>query len=574
MSQIQQWLIEQGEQPAFDWNRLAPQNGFITTTEKFSMYSGGFGSGKTAALCCKIITLMTLVPGNLGMLARQDGKALKQTTLLNLLEMIPKQWIATHDAQKGMLRLTPEMGGSILVYGDLKDTGDLKNHNLGFFAVDQAEEMEWESWEFLTGRLRRKNPLLDPETQLRQYFVRGECATGQRHFSIGLGTKCSLCGATLPEYEECLDDEEADPAWDLIIYPRFGFGVCNTEDPSHWIFQKFNGLPGPDGGLSTGIEGYEAYHSTTYDALKAGFVDKDYVKDLERTYQYKPELSRYDKDQPLMYKRYLLGSWIVAEGLIFPEYGKETHVYHDDQIRYDGQPLLPHHADVFEYIDPGITAATAIGWVVVEHCKCGCERPNYYLIDEHYVESKVVEYHCDQIHQHRDEIGRHVVSTEMDSAAFSQSNLQKVNEMNENRVYSIAQLYIDQKVYARRNQKDWDSGYQRFTSALAKDPRHRHPVTGKFGGPHFMVSSRCKWFQWEISKYKWKVRKTDKHTTEEPVDRDDHHMDGIISFMAGRPEHRVVEPTPIDTRPSFIKDIEEELEELTGVGSSTDFMEM
>ncbi len=565
MGRVNQWLIDQGEQPEVDWTRLKAQQDFITTKAPFAMFSGGFGTGKTSALTGRVIALMTLIPGNLGYLARQDGKALKQTTMLDLLDKIPKDWIQSHDAQKGMLRLHPEVGGSILIYGDLKDLGDLKNHNLGFFAMDQTEETEWQAWEFLVGRLRRKNPVIDADSGMRQYWVTGNCtATNLRHFAVGTQQKhCALCAQVLPGFSEKMDPETRLPTWDLMIYPRFGFGVCNTEDPSHWIYQKFSGLPGQESILSQGIEGYQAYHATTYEGLAAGFIDNDYVTNLETTYA----------GNKLMYDRYLLGLWVVAEGLVFPGFKKDIHIIHEDQLRYDGQPLLRTHSPVHEYIDPGITATTAVGWVVVEHCDCGCGRPVFYLIDEHYVASELPEYHCSQIKLHREEIGRHVVSTEMDAQAFSRSNIQKVTESNASRLYSVAQLYIEEGIYVRRNQKDWESGYARLSQALAIDPNHVHPITGEKGAPHFYVLSRCQWFVDELRKYKWKKRKDETRGKEEPADRDDHHMDGIVSFMAGRPEHRVVDPDPPETRSKWQLELEEELDMLTGVGAY-DFMEM
>jgi hypothetical protein len=199
---------------------------------------------------------------------------------------------------------------------------------------------------------------------------------------------------------------------------------------------------------------------------------------------------------------------------------------------------------------------------------------DFWLIDEHYVISHIPEYHCDQIKQHRQEIKRHVISTEMDEQAFSKSNIQKVSESNESRLYSLAQLYIDEGIYVRRNQKDWDGGHARLSSALAPDPKHLHPVTGEPGAPHFFVFSKCRSFLSEVLGYKWKKRKTDSSTQEEPQDRDDHHMDGIISFMAGRPEHKIVEPEKADHRSPFQKELAEEFEELTGTGETVDFMEM
>ena len=565
MGQVNQWLIEQGEIPAWDWTRLPAQEKFITSSTQFTMYSGGFGTGKTSSLNGKIVWLMTSIPGNLGYLGRQDGKALKQTTLLDLLEKIPKEWIATHDSQKGMLRLKGEVGGSILVYGDFKDIGDLKNHNLGFFAIDQTEETQWEAWQYLAGRLRRRIPLLDPKTKQRQYMVVGICQkTGGRHLALGSNAKtCSMCLEHLPPFSEKVDHETRLPEWDMVIYPRFGFGVCNTEDPNHWIYQKFSGMPGQGTDFSSGVDGYEGFSATTFEALDAGFVDKAYVEALERTYG----------SNSLMYERYLLGKWVIAEGLVFPTFNKELSVIHDDNVRYDGKELLEDWLPVQEYIDPGISATTAVGWMVVEHCKCGCDKPNYWLIDEHYVASPLPDYHCDQIKQHRQEIGRHVISTEMDEQAFSKTNIQKITESNESRIFSLAQLYIDQGIYVRRNQKDWDRGHAVLSTAMAVDPSHIHPVTGQRGAPHFFVLSKCRKFIWEITNYKWKKRKdTGTWKEDEPSDRDDHHMDGIISFMAGSPATRVVEPDKPDDRPEWKRTLEEELDELTGVGI-IDFME-
>jgi hypothetical protein len=560
MGGLHQELIKLGENPGWEWGKLAPQHHFLTSSDQFTMFSGGFGTGKTSSLCAKVVGLLTYVPGNLGYLGRKDGKALRQTTVLFLLdEMIPKDWIARHDVQKGILTLVPEIGGSTLIYGDFKDTGDLKNHNLGFFAIDQTEEIEWNIWEFLAGRLRRKVPIVDQVTGKYLFWVGGYCEKSKkRHFAVGRdSTQCVLCGKTLVQFSDKPDKETKTPPWDIVIYPRFGFGVCNTEGPDHWIFEKFSGLPGPQNNVSKGLPGYTAFHATTYDALAAGFVDKEYVAALETTYS----------ANPLMYKRYLLGEWVVAEGLVFPEFKRDLHIIHEDSVRPDGQPLLESWLPVQEYIDPGITAPTAVGWVVVEHCTCGCNKPNFYLIDEHYVANPTPEYHCHQIKQHREELKRHVISTEMDSQSFSKTNIQKLTESNESRLYSVADLYITEGVYVRRNQKDRVAGRAIFSQLLNIDPDHKHPITGEFGAPHFFVFSRNTHFIDEISIYKWKEQK------EEPIDKNDHHMNGIVSFMNGRPEYRIGSPPIVDTRTDFQKDLEDELDELTGQ-HVIDFMEM
>ena len=560
-------LNEAGEQEVWDWDRLPAQQSFLTCPSTFSMYSGGFCTGKTAALCAKVIWLMTSIPNNLGYLGRKDGKALRQTTMTMLLDqMVEKEWIKTHNSQSGMLTFTKEAGGSKLVYGDLKDVGDMKNHNLGFFAIDQAEEVEWNDWEFLAGRLRRKNPVIHEETKQRQYWVKGWCtqSINHRHYAIGQNCEtCVLCGEQLEAFSEKIPKGETIPAWEMIIYPRFGFGVCNTEDPQHWIYQKFTGLPGEKSGLSKGLEGYTAFSATTYEGLEAGHADREYVNNLEVTYA----------SNPLMYERYLLGKWVTAEGLVYPAFNKHDHVVHSSSKHYEKADLIDPTQSMFEYIDPGLTAPTAAGWVVIEECGCGCQKHNFWIIGEHYEASPVLEYHVNQIKSMREQLARPVKGTYMDAQAFSRTQVQKITDSNVSKLYSVAQLYIDQGIYCTRNQKDWDAGYMRINMLLNPDPDHRHPVTGQLNAPHLFVLSTCTNVIHEFLAYKWKKRQPGKPDVEEPIDKDDHHMDGLNGFLAGRPEHQVDVAPVIDTRPLHVKTIEQELDELTGM-ATTSFMRM
>ena len=150
--------------------------------------------------------------------------------------------------------MKPEYGGSTLIYGDFKDLNDLKNHPLGFFAIDQAEEITEPIWNFLSGRLRRKVPILTADFK-RQYRVIGKKSCyaeleDKRHYAIHGDTACRYCGIKLPKFSERLPKNAKElpedlrvPPWDLIIYPRYGLGVCNPEGTDHWIYRLFPGQP-------------------------------------------------------------------------------------------------------------------------------------------------------------------------------------------------------------------------------------------------------------------------------------------------------------------------------------------
>jgi hypothetical protein len=490
------------------------------------MFSGGFGNGKTTSLVAKVILLL-LIPNNLGYLGRLDGKALRASTMQSVYDMLPKEYLAQHNDQKGFLQLKKEYGGGKLIYGDFKDLNDLKNIPLGFFAIDQAEEVPEDVWKYLVGRLRRKNPIL--HNGHRQYWVRGQCSKSDnaKHFACHGDTQCRLCLHPLPAYDERIPKGEYDPTWDLLCYNTYGFGVCNPEGPSHWIFQYFPGLPGKHGLSGPGRTGYKAYNATAWDGMNAGFITRKYIEDMEQLY----------RDLPLMWERYLEGKWVEAEGLVYPTWKREQSAIPRFATKHDGTPLFDSNDDCYEYIDHGLAAPTAVGWVVIKECDCGCGQVNYFLVDEHYEGEKAVSYHVQQMKAHREHTTYQIRGTYLDSQAFSRTLIGQKGTPREDQLYSIADEYMDHGVYPVPNQKNWDVGFNRINELLALDPAHLHPVTGQPGAPHFFVLDKCHHFIQEIEGYKWKKarNKLAGQHSEEPMDGSDHHMDGLCGFLASRP---------------------------------------
>lgn len=152
------------------------------------MFSGAFGAGKTRALCDKAVRLSLEHPGNRGLLCRKTEVALRATTLRTLLDgdgalgpCLPPDHIARHERSQRTVRL---INGSEILYGGLfgENRGWINSLNLGWAAVDQAEELERDDWLLLQGRLRLDLPGL----KQRQLF-----------------------------------------------------GACNPRHPGHWIYQRF-----------------------------------------------------------------------------------------------------------------------------------------------------------------------------------------------------------------------------------------------------------------------------------------------------------------------------------------------
>jgi hypothetical protein len=542
-------LLDREEEAPFDWNVNEAQRDFLLTTNTYSCLSGGFGTGKTTVLCEKVALLSMGIPNNLGYLGRLDGKALKQTTMVVLCDMLPRGSFTKND-QAGLLSFKPEYGGSKIVYGDFKDLGDLKNHPLGWFGFDQMEEIPEEVWNYLCGRLRRRTPILS-ENRQKQYRIKGVCpkaGNGGRHFAYPAGKICEWCKAELPPFDDKPPSAEEAAPWDLIIYRRYGFGVANPEDPQHWIFKDFPHLPGQHG-MSIGKPDYAGFSATTYDGLRAGFTDPKYVKDLE---------TRYKANQ-MMFDRYLLGKWVAAEGLVYPGWKREDNIIDPTAQRWDGQQIIPEGASAYEYIDHGLTSPTAVGWVVPVACECGCNQTDYFIIGEHYVGGRGVHYHASCIKSIRNQLGLPILGTFLDSQAFSNVQTRSSAELAANpklsELFSYADQYLDEEIFVLPNQKDWDAGYDRITELLATDPDHYHPITGVRGSPHLFVARHCGNFIREIESYKWKKVKASDEWKEEPVDKDDHLMDGLNGFLTTRPApFEVVKPVVVDW---VLRDLEE-----------------
>lgn len=283
---------------------LPVQRDFIFDfTSRFSAYGGGLGNGKTTAGCVRAFLLSTLFPGNTGFIGRFDGKELRQTTLAEFKRLVPEDFIAKQNDQLGYLKFKPQYGGSEIIYGDLKEER-FNNLNLGWFFVDQAEEIDESRWNLLVSRLRKQTPIL------------------------GEGGEPLL-----------------SPNGDALQAQTYGWATFNPEGTNSYLWRFFH----PDS--PTLKPGYTLYQASTYDGLKAGFLSQDYVDGMLAVF---PENAR---------RRYLDGSWDIYEGRVYPQFDPALHVIdHYELSRYlQHQTVL-----VYESIDHGLTNPTAIGWWVVD----------------------------------------------------------------------------------------------------------------------------------------------------------------------------------------------------------------
>ena len=130
--------------------------------EKYTLFGGAMGGGKSKWLCAEGIQLSLDFPGNVGYICRHERATFMTTTLQSLLETLPKDMIAVH--HESAPSYIDIINGSRMYYGGLRSTtrggfgkspiDRIKSMNLGWFAIDEATETTLDFFLVLCSRLR------------------------------------------------------------------------------------------------------------------------------------------------------------------------------------------------------------------------------------------------------------------------------------------------------------------------------------------------------------------------------------------------------------------------------------
>ena len=146
---------------------LVKQEAAHQLDSKYRGFCGGWGNGKTSWGCAETFVTLQEFPGTNCIVARKTRPELKSTTWEMLIHGdpgqpngwhgIPKELIHTYNRSELYLELMTSMPGVYSkVWGmPLDDPAKLENFNLGFFWIDQAEEVEEEIVLKFHGRLRQ-----------------------------------------------------------------------------------------------------------------------------------------------------------------------------------------------------------------------------------------------------------------------------------------------------------------------------------------------------------------------------------------------------------------------------------
>jgi len=166
------------------------QSEFISTLDgnnnKFMLFSGGRGCGKSLALCVKIYLICRGFKGIRVLLGRKTLSDIEKTTLLDLFAIMPPNQYE-YRVKDGLINF--KNGSQIVLLGlDAMQSGNVgdikkaqqktKSMNLGSYFLDQLEEIEYDVFQALNDTMR----MSQKEEGLPDYPRQGNMTTNPANF--------------------------------------------------------------------------------------------------------------------------------------------------------------------------------------------------------------------------------------------------------------------------------------------------------------------------------------------------------------------------------------------------------
>lgn len=295
--------------------------------------SGGWGAGKTVVAFIKLLFIMDMFPGYRVAVVRKVWDELKKTTMGTLFKLLPPAAYQYSGRRNDQDKVCTLNNGSSFVFLHLDDpekAGVLGGLEINGFFINQAEQVEEEVFDKLSGRIGRWDYAQVPRTLLDAY---------QRN------------GRQWP-----WRNEQGDP-----VPPSYQLIDCNPDHEFHWIYRRFH----PDS-----KEHYERKIESE-DKTQAGhfglvsFRDLGYrmftmdSRDNQFTpKEYKNQLLRRDRS---FVDRYVRGLWGNPEGRL--------HTVPEQSI-IPGDPAfvqkLLSTCILYRTLDHGDSSPTACGWWAVD----------------------------------------------------------------------------------------------------------------------------------------------------------------------------------------------------------------
>lgn len=125
-------------------------------SNRYKLFGGAMGGGKTRWLCEEAKDLSMNYAGNRGVMCRWHLADFKNSTLKTLLECFPPEIVTNHNLAEHTITL---INGSEIIYmgmSEEENVSKIKSMELGWFAMDEASEIPNETFLLFQSRLRRR----------------------------------------------------------------------------------------------------------------------------------------------------------------------------------------------------------------------------------------------------------------------------------------------------------------------------------------------------------------------------------------------------------------------------------
>lgn len=275
---------------------------FINCTAKEQLYGGAKRGGKSVALCQKAILLSYFFPGNRGLITRKDFTDLQDTTLNEFWQVCPPELLdqsygnGGHHKGERCIRLKsihPDIPSDILYrgLGGQEDIEKAKGLNLGWLAIDEPSEIDYETYKMVRAQLTWALP----DGRRPPYMVllgsNPEPGWVKERFIDALADGCAFIPSLprqnpfLPpgweqELRDTYDDEWVekylDGSWEVSegqVFPELSdkWHVCDDIDTSGMVLIA---------SIDHGTTGYTCMLIAAIDADSNMYIiDEHYVKD-------------------------------------------------------------------------------------------------------------------------------------------------------------------------------------------------------------------------------------------------------------------------------------------------------
>ena len=480
---------------------------FRNSRASIQLFGGGYGNGKTAALCIKCITLAMGYPGSNGLIGRATYAKLNGTIKKEFFKWLPPNMIArmptTTDNTLIMtngstvnFRYISQRGKKSF---DSSSTSNLLSATFDWAAIDQIEDPEITYKDFLDvlGRMRGSTPYKGSDPTM-PYIGPGFLMLATNPTGNWVYTKL------VKPIHEFMATGHVSPD---LIYDQDLFEETFTVKPL--------------------IDLFEAPTSANEKNLPPEFLKK-----LKNTY----------KGQ--MYDRYFMGKWASFEGLVYPEFDRSSHMLPHTRIMAILQDRWRERSkfEAVEGFDFGIGAPSCYVLAFTD------DYGRLFIVDGFYEPGLTDKKIYEKITEIRQKYEAYITYREpiwADPAIF------KRTQITGETITTLGTLLEDRGLYIKPGQNAIESGIIKVTGYLAMQPDN-HLYELDMAGPNLYVSDNLAFIADEFLGYFWQVN-TSGERIDTPTDRNDHAMDAIKFMLSRQPDAtELVYNQPIPT-PEMLK---------------------